>query len=572
MSTYDPTRYRSITFQPEYILDASELNELQVIGNNANSNALSAIYKQGALLNAVCSISGYTVTYTSADGVNPMRVFVRDRFENIKTVTTDIGPEFPPISLNLSLSQTNIYLNWVIVSVPNTLDTSLVSPAGELQLSFSAIDTSSASIVGTQIAKNTSPIIVATFAANGSTLVSVPVDNVIPQALASNTTSGLVSLSTYETNGVAVANSDPRNSDARVPLPLSVTNSTVYAPTASSDSNTDGTTVYTDTQGVSATKILLQVATQCLEDGWNWLKNQFLILQAAYGAHQGATLGPTNVHPIPTPSMVGAAPLQHVGTQLGLGTDAGIYQSHQPLVTASTGGFQLARGTAGAGAPDDPAFGVQNTTENLVSLNHDGDVWSSLANVNVATAANGTEALTVVTLPSQSLGHMSSVASVLATHVNQISHCNPHGLVAHDIDAPNIEQIPSLVEPMFPWLQSANGYINIPTSTPGVNLLVQWGTVTITPPVEFNINGSVSFSAPNIPFPMARVYTGIQLVNPYPTGVGFGDHTNEATGALAPDASPAAALSGFNYAFSCNGGESGFGAWPLTFFWLAIGY
>jgi hypothetical protein len=59
-------------------------------------------------------------------------------------------------------------------------------------------------------------------------------------------------------------------------------------------------------------------------------------------------------------------------------------------------------------------------------MRHDGDIFSNLANGWVASPSSG---------PTGSLGFMSRLASVLAFHVNQVSHANPHGLAAADIGA-----------------------------------------------------------------------------------------------------------------------------------------
>ena len=74
---------------------------------------------------------------------------------------------------------------------------------------------------------------------------------------------------------------------------------------------------------------------------------------------------------------------------------------------------------------DDPAFGVFVGGAPIVSLNHDGDISSTVAG-HFGAAPGGSFA-------GGSLKHMSLVAEVLSQHVNQVSHANPHGLAASDI-------------------------------------------------------------------------------------------------------------------------------------------
>jgi hypothetical protein len=78
----------------------------------------------------------------------------------------------------------------------------------------------------------------------------------------------------------------------------------------------------------------------------------------------------------------------------------------------------------------DPAFGVLMSSVLQSGLMHNGDVYSLLSNSQVAwpTGADydGAE-------PTTYLGLMSAIAFVLATHVNKISHNNPHGLTAFDL-------------------------------------------------------------------------------------------------------------------------------------------
>ena len=111
------------------------------------------------------------------------------------------------------------------------------------------------------------------------------------------------------------------------------------------------------------------------------------------------------------------------------------------------------------GAANDPGFSIYTKLANTVSLNHDGDIWSILSNAYVASP--GGSGITV-TGP---LGHISTIAGVLSQHVNQVSHCNPHGLTAADLGA--------LTGAAILANFSQVGYVQIPTSVG--TLIVQWG-------------------------------------------------------------------------------------------------
>lgn len=490
----NPSRYRTLDYIAERILEAREVNLAQSIsqnvdsGGNITSYGLSALYRQGALLNTTISVSGSTATLAPTNNTLPMQIFVRDRWETI------LSGEIP--SVTVSTGNTTLYLNWQLALVTSVQDPTLVDSttgeptanAGELQLSFSLTDTSALSLSGSQLAKNTSPIIVCTFTQNGATWTPSVADNVQSPARANQTTGGLVKLTTGTASGVAVSTDDPRMSDARNVLPNAVTDASVRTPVGTGSTNADGSAQYTlgpDPGGISAAKIILTATTQLLSDAWTLLKSQVSSLLASFNAHATATLGLSNTHPFPTPSQVGAAPASHVGQALGLST------SHPPEVTANSGGFSVTRDPAVTPSANDPAFGLISGTTLETGLLHNGDVTSSAA--GAYTASPGGTGITVT----GSLKLLSTIAGVLAQHVNQTSHGNPHGLTLGDLGAVSLTQeqndiantlasaktytntqvasatttIENWVTAQFPALIASNGGIWLPG-----NLIIQWGT------------------------------------------------------------------------------------------------
>lgn len=517
----DQTRYRQLDFIGARILEARELNWLQemaqgiAVTDNETSvdGQLQAIIRQGASYNTKVTTTGLVVTLSKTDVTKPMQLFIRDRWETFPGINDDItdtlGVHSGNSVITLTGSQTTIYLNWELKirtggltgddpTLTDSTTNEAVASAGELIIHLGTTDTSGASLTGSQLAKNTSAIPLFTFTNSGSSLTYVPKDNIFPQALASSTTSGLVSTTT--TNPIVVSTDDSRMSNSRGVVDGSVHDSSVRTPVAFGGTNGNGTTVYklptdggTDIGGISAAKVVLISTKQLLEDGWNWLVTQFNSLSSSFFSHYTAALGLSNTHPIPTASQVGAAPASHVGLPLGLST------SHPPIVNQNSGGFQVNR-TDSNSFVDDPAFGVFVTGTPIASLNHDGDVGSSKAQAFVANPGGA--------LASGSLRHMSLIAQVLSQHVNQISHANPHGLAASDIGAATTSYVDTSsanalataegytnaqLSAGFAISKAPKGYIQLPTVLGG--LIVQWttgvpifngdNTQTVTFPIAF---------------------------------------------------------------------------------------
>lgn len=509
----DRTRYRQLDFIGARILQARELNWLQemaqgfAVSDNETpvSGMLGSMYRQGATQNISVGISGLTVTLSATNPALPMRIFVRDRWEvfpgqNDDTTGTG-GTLSGNHSMHLSTTNTNIFLNWELrirtggligddPALTDATSNEAVASAGELILHLSNVDTSGTPLGPNQLATNTHAISLFNFTNNTTLLTLVPQDNVITSADASTTTAGFVKTTT--SNPIVVSTDDPRMGNSRPAADGSIHDSSVRSPVTTGGTNANATPQFklpvnggSDIGGISAAKIILLATTQALEDGWNWLVSSFNNLLAAFNAHYTAVLGQANTHPFPTAAQVGAAPLSHVGLPLGLPT------SHPPVDNTSSGGFRVNRGVVGGGSPGDPAFGVFDSSNvNLASINHNGDVYSSIANGQVVSGVLSPAHTT------GALGPMSVIASVLAEHVNQNSHNNPHGLTAADIGA--------LTAAGYASSFTTNGYIKLPTALGA--LTIQWARgATMTG----SQNSTVQSTNFPIAFPASCLFTTV---------------------------------------------------------------
>ena len=136
---------------------------------------LGAIYKEGATFNVTPTVAGTTVTLTATNSAYPMLVFVRGRWEILQTTEA--------VPVTLATGQTNLYLNWQLVIVNNTVDPSLVDSGtgeptaemGQLVLEVAAADTSTTALnTSLYFQQNSGPIVLFTFAvASGTGVLTV---------------------------------------------------------------------------------------------------------------------------------------------------------------------------------------------------------------------------------------------------------------------------------------------------------------------------------------------------------------------------------------------------------------
>jgi hypothetical protein len=509
----DRTRYRVVNYIGGRYLEARELNLMQDIArqldstNTPSAYSQNAVYRDGASLNIAVAISGKQVSFSAADGVNPMLVFVRGQWEKLKSI------EAPAITLN---SGTNIYLNYTVQQTTSSDDAQLIDPTtseataemGELLLSVSATDTSitaGPALQANQYERNQNAIVLFLFSQGSSTVTLVPQDNIKSQARANNNQGGPVTLSTA-TSSIACATDDPRLSNSRSPAAGTVIDSSVYVPAAAGGNNADGTPIYTDVSGVSASKIIYRVGTQLLSDAITWLKTQYTTLSASLTAHIGGVLGLGGTHPMPTAQQVGATPSTHQGEVLGLP------DSHPPVATMNQGGFRLNRDVSVAPTAGDYSFATVETGTTKNGLRHDGDIFSILTNAISASPI----APATTTGP---LGLMTTMAHVLAEHVNQTSHGNPHGLTIADLggsgttqayvdshDASTLTSAQNYTNAAIPGVTirfesvSGGGYFIArfaPNNGNAVEIALGAGTQLCSPSVGYTVAVPVSFTVVN---------------------------------------------------------------------------
>ena len=467
----NPARYRYINFYGGRILQAREVDQLQRIQEGLNSGGttriaedLDALYREGATFNITATVVSNVVTLSATNNTYPMKVFVRGRWEYLQSA--DISN-----SMTLATGAANIYINWVIRQVtssedPTLVDTNTGEPTadmGELDIVVSTADTSGVALSGTQFEKNTVPVILFQFDGNRNL---IPLDNVKVSALAAISRSGLVSLTTNTANGVAVATDDPRIGAPADPLPNSVINASVRTPIPVGGNNSDGTPIYNlinDEGGIDSVKLVHSPGNQLVSDVIQWIKGQIANIQGILTSHIGVKLGFPTTHPMPTATDVGATPISHVGQPLGLPT------SHPATVNTNSGGYQLNRNASVVPIANDPAYGVFSNGSCVGGIYHNGDLFSSTGS---AISANP-----VGTTTTGTLNVFSTVAHVLAEHVNQVSHANPHGLSLADLGFTN-------------RVSNANGfYFKHPDGT-----IESWGSVQV--PATGN-----QFAQVNITFP-----------------------------------------------------------------------
>jgi hypothetical protein len=421
----NPSRYRYIDFYGGRILEAREVSLMQRIQEGLNSGGtarvafdLDALYREGATFNILPTYSGGSVTLAATNSDLPMYVFVRGRWEMLQS--GEVG------TLSGLSTGGTIYLNWALRDVNSTEDTTLVdtntsqptADMGELDLSVSTTDTSGVSLASNQFEKNTSPVVLFVYSA-GHTLVNF--DNVNPVAYGTLGDSGLVSLTTTTSNGQACSSDDYRLSNTRTPSNDSITDIMVTPPTIGSGNNADGTPIYNvPGTGINALNIVYAAGTQLLSDAIGWLKSSINSILSTLASHINQPLGSSATHPMPTAAQIGAAPLSHVGLPLGLST------SHPASVTANSGGFSLNRDSGVAPLTADPAYGLFSSGVLQSALYHNGDIYSILNAITVAPLSPATT--------TGALNLLSTIANVLAEHVNQTSHNNPHGLTGSDIN------------------------------------------------------------------------------------------------------------------------------------------
>jgi hypothetical protein len=416
MPIANPNAYRFIDFIGGNILDAQNVKSLEEQSLRRDKQGLGSLYEEGTLLNAVFNISGSTIHLACANYSFPVLVYVRGMFE----VLIDAGGSVALPSIpSLAEGDYPFFLNWSLDIITSSDDPTLIDGAtgeptiemGQMGLELSWTDTSGTALnSGTQFEKNTSTIEIVSFHVNGSSVITADyINGVFPYALADTRQGGLVNLT--DDSGLAVGNTDPRNTDQRTPLDQSVTDPKVkdlVVTLAGSPNQYDPAAV--GQGGVFSDHIIYTTLKEKLTDFLDQVNAAINSALASIAGHIGFPLGvlsgPHTTHPFPTAAQVGAAPASHVGETLGLAT------SHPAQVNSDHGGFTVLRNPVVTPAPTDTGYVITDGTSDLASLRHTGDVWSKLANGFNATGFGN-------------LGLMSTIAAVVAALANATPPAGP---------------------------------------------------------------------------------------------------------------------------------------------------
>lgn len=440
----DSARYRYVDWLGGRILENTELNRLQSIIEGVSYPATTPVvfdsdqlYREGATQNVAVTLTGRTVTLAAANGSFPMVVFVRGRWEpftsgDVESLIFPVGTPPDPVFIYLNYALNIVTYNGAggTLTDASLVDSTTGQPTaqmGELDFTISLTDTSGTSLdSSTQFEKNTSPIMLWEFQyeGTGTTVGQIILDNVNEPAFGTLGISGLVSLSTATSGGVACASDDSRLTSGVDDG--EITDASVRTPISPGGTNADGSSIYnlsSDPGGISAAKIVWVAGTELVSDVIAYLKTSITSILSTLSSHIGVALGSSATHPMPTAADVGAAPLSHVGMQLGLSG------SHPPIVTADSGGFQVneTSGVTVGGTSTDAAYALNRASTLLAGIIHNGDIYSSL--LQALTMVPGGGPINFSGSPST----LQNVAQVVADHVNQNSHANPHGLSIGDL-------------------------------------------------------------------------------------------------------------------------------------------
>ena len=263
----NPARYRKIDFRPGKILQSREMNLLQNIeryipglSERLAKYDLDALFAEGALLNATVEVvNGNQVRISRTNPSVPILVFVAGAFEPIDTTQTltfvpkgDGSPDY-------------VYVNWVMWRVSgDALDVNALhdptltdqesgettANVGQIAVWLSTAN-EAAPVEDTMYARNTPdlpPIRCISLVWNSGSLRLTSVSRFLGTVNATESALGMVRLSAPGTN-VAAADTDPRLSDARTPLPGSVDTDSLRNVVLSTSASQ---IPYTDETGASA--------------------------------------------------------------------------------------------------------------------------------------------------------------------------------------------------------------------------------------------------------------------------------------------------------------------------------
>lgn len=410
---------RELRFIPNRIVKADELIRIQSMALTRDERGLGGLFGEGGTLNVGVTVAGTSVNLVPEIPGKPMRVFISGSWETIQPATFALNPS--KVS-----GEDILYANWVLwrvtadgedgtiadASLVDVSSSEKVAEVGQLELTVGLTDNSAVALnANTQLAKNTTPLVVFRLARGegGSITVNVPA-RVPAEALATSTNGGMVTLTTSTSGGVAVAADDPLLVGVKIPADASVNDKKVIKAKQATplvDSGQFGIRradvsgnygistggIYDNGTGVCLNE-LIPILVSVVKD--SAAKVQALI-DGTLGGGGGSS--PAPVQQAYTPPPAATVPSDHIGKPLG------ISGSHPARVDSDTTGFSVNHVTGIVGAVGNGAFTVKNNVGNDIGgVMHDGDFFCAKA----GTTPIGATQLTL----------FSTVAQQLANHVN----------------------------------------------------------------------------------------------------------------------------------------------------------
>ena len=446
----NPAKYRYVHYIATRVLKADELMQQQYIDRLTDAFGApvaydqNAVYRSGALMNVNVQIAGTVVTLQPVDSTKPMLVFCRGIWESFTCAPLDMG------------TNTILYLNYTVVSQAQGSDE---ADMAELQLSLSATNTAGApNPAANELEKNAVAIPAITFSNVAGQLTVQAVDNVFPQAMATQATSGLVSLTTGTSEGKALSSDDPAVTNQRVPSPGSVDTSKVV-PVVAVGENQDGSARVDPNGigqgGIDADHLIYAAGTQTVEAALISVAGSVAGVVSTLAAHINQRLGP-GVHPMPGYADVGAAPASHVGAALDT--------AHDPSYTSDHRGFVITRNPVVAPVDGDFAYLLRTLAgASLAGIKHNGDLLSTHTQYPLLSAA----------------------LDALFGHVSQVSHANPHGLTLGDLGGADLDYVNTQDAGVLTASKSyTDGLFSFQASNPGYlrvgSIRATWGSISIS--------------------------------------------------------------------------------------------
>lgn len=462
------TLFRKIKYTSGRILQADELIRQQDIDQANGSRGLGSLYRNGATLNTVVSITGTQVTLSPRIVGKPMLVFLNGTFEPFTASTMTLTPKSAG-------SRDYIYCNYTLWRVTQDGDSgnTIVDPTladqttgeptsevGQLEIRVNTVSEHGTVDPVQMVDRNTVPIVMfalewaagnalsQVLPLNGVTTITNPItssveqiDPVHAQALASNTAAGLVFLSVSGT-GVAVADNDPRMTAGRTPLDATVNTQKVKAPDAS------GSAVFTYPAVSGSSPVTTTFGGVEVSDAAGGI-NANRVFWSDWSAKLSDTLGLfwaqiTNLLGWVRSHETRIGVLEGLpGSQGGhTGQNLGLPNTHPAVVDATVSGSNTAfRTLVAGGKPDNSTTGafavIEKATGNVVGVildNGDYQIVKDVAALGFASGSNTVRDNTVVGTSPSHYGSLRTLARLVKAHLENHPAGGAGGTLAGDVN------------------------------------------------------------------------------------------------------------------------------------------